>query len=253
MRLKLKRRLNKVNRIIVKDHKEKSPIALPKHNTNKSIKPAIKQSKEVKVKPKVVKAPKIREKKKAPVKKKNSASSQKLFKVKKQKVSEDEIQIKESERELEANIVTTQIEVEKQEESKQDLPQDFEKPDVPLEESEKQMSPEIEVNIQEDCKENSGTEEDLNFLMPLEIKRLIKEASQTKEMILESVSFPPVKNSSKILKQIKEISINSIKEIQNCFQRMTETDRKLREYEIKTNHCVIKKNVSSNKFKYVKP
>lgn len=253
MRQRSKRCLNKVNRIVVRDRKQKSPILNPKLNTNRNSKTPPKQPKEIKVKAKEDKPQKNTDRKKAVVKKKKSASEQKLFKVKKQKVSEDEIQINENEREVEAQVVTANIQTENEEESKKDIQNDLEDSDESLEEIIKIQSPKVEVNIQEDWKENSGTEEDSEFLTPFEIKRLIKESSQTKEMIIESLVFPSVKNSSKILKQIKEISITSIQEIQNWFQRMIDTERKLRDYEFKSSNWAMKKSISHNKFKYIKP
>ena len=256
MRPKSKRYLNKVNRILVKDKKDKSPIANTLHSSIKNNKIILMETNKIKSKVKAIKEKKVSNDKKPNNKSKAPTPDRKLFKVKKQKLSEEEIQIKENDDNKNSEVINTHIEIEKEEDTKQEIIHELPLNKDESEDSINNNSHQLHVNINEESKESkesSWTEEELNFLMPFEIKKLIESSSKSKEMILESITFPPEKNAVKILQHLKEISISSIEEIQNWFQRMIGTDRKIQDYDYKSNHWVAKKNFNQTKFSYAKP
>lgn len=107
----------------------------------------------------------------------------------------------------------------------------------------KQKHSKIQLKIKEENKENLCIDEDSKVLMPFEIKKLIESTSKQRNNILDMISFPYGKNSTKILQNLKEISLLSIKKIQIWFQRIKATERKLKDVEVKTHQSLEKKDV----------
>lgn len=82
-------------------------------------------------------------------------------------------------------------------------------------------------------------------LMPLEIKKMLESSASSTSTLLDSLQFPSPKSSVKILQHVREISIGSVKKIQNTIQRVKGTERKLKELERKASEHLKRKGLDS--------
>lgn len=80
------------------------------------------------------------------------------------------------------------------------------------------------------------------FLMPYDIKKVIENDNTEDYSLLEGIGFPSASSFDKVVQCMKEISIASVKKIQNNIQRIKATEKKLKELERKATENLKKKS-----------
>lgn len=158
-------------------------------------------------------------------------------KAKRQKVSDDKehIQIKhevQTEQTVSTKTPTKQIE----EETKQKV---VGKPESHKHDSSKKQ---IFKLAKEELKEKGERDLYEKFLMPYDIKKVIENDLSGNYNILDNIGFPWPSSFDKVLQGMNEISIASVKKIQNSIQRIKATERKLKELERKASENLKKKS-----------
>jgi hypothetical protein len=160
-----------------------------------------------------------------------------LSKVKRHKVSEDPVQIQiKQELDNDFNEKTTCSSRPKIEEVKHKTPVKLSK--MHLDVHKKQVF----KLAKEEMKEKVAQDVQTHFLMPYEVKKLIDDDITGEYSILDNIGYPVLSSFDKVLQYMKEISISSVKKIQNNIQRIKATERKLKELERKSSENLKKKS-----------
>lgn len=157
---------------------------------------------------------------------KKSSTPQRPKRVKRQKVSDNKVQIK-----IEESLVKVE------EESK-----NFSVPQKQTQELKKKPTPRSKL-----IKEESKGNETGKVSSPYEIKKMIESSILSEKMILESIQFPSGKNSLKVMQFVREISISSVKKIQTSIQRIKATEKKLKDLQKKQKDVLKKKGFAFEK------
>lgn len=82
-----------------------------------------------------------------------------------------------------------------------------------------------------------------SYSNPYDIKKVIEASLLNRTAILESIEFPESKGSGKILQDVREISISTIKKMQSTIQRIKATERKLKELQLKSKDTLRRKGI----------
>ena len=161
-----------------------------------------------------------------------------LNKVKRHKVSDDKLQIQtKQEIDNDLNERTTTSSKPKIEEVKQKTPV----------KSKKHAGHISKTQVFKLAKEEAKVAQDVqtsHFLMPYDIKKAIENDNSDSHSILNGIGFPSVSSFDKVVQCMKEISIASVKKIQNNIQRIKATEKKLKELERKASENLKKKSKS---------
>ena len=184
---------------------------------------------------------------KAIVRKRHSVTPQKPKKVKRQKLDDSKIQIqidKELEKSESHKEQVSHNLSEKEETKQQTAPSKTTTPQKTPQKEKKQETPvKPPKEEKEESKESVFEDKNSKVPTPLEIKKMIENSTHSSTSIFESIRFPTGKNSVKVLQHMREISIASVKRIQNTVQRIKASEKKLKHLEHKTNESLKKKGI----------
>lgn len=156
--------------------------------------------------------------------------------MKRHKVSDDKLQIQiKQEADNDLNERTTTSSKPKIEEVKQKTPVKGKKTSKRISKSQVFKLAKEEAKVAQDVQISQ-------FLMPYDIKKSIDSDNSDNYALLEGIGFPNPSSFEKVLQCMKEISIASVKKIQNNIQRIKATEKKLKELERKASENLKKKS-----------